>query len=45
MLKFKPNADLSWVRKHLIDLLDVEEQRVLAGVFERIIAHLRAQRF
>lgn len=30
------------VRKHLIDLLDVEEQRVLAGVFERVIAHLRS---
>ena len=30
------------VRKHLIDLLDEEEQRVLARVFTRVFAHLRA---
>lgn len=31
------------VRDHLVDLLSPEERRVLAGVFERVVDHLRGQ--
>lgn len=31
------------VREHLIDLIDSDEQRVLAEVFERVTAHLRSR--
>lgn len=30
------------VREHLVDLLSVEERRLLAGVFQRVVDHLRA---
>jgi DNA-binding MarR family transcriptional regulator len=31
------------VRDHLVDLLSAEERLVLAGVFERVVDHLRGQ--
>jgi DNA-binding MarR family transcriptional regulator len=31
------------VREHIVDLLEPEEQQVLASVFERVIAHLRRE--
>lgn len=31
------------VREHMIDLLDENEQRVLADVFERVMKHLRSE--
>lgn len=31
------------VREHLVDLIEPDEQRVLADVFERIITHLRSK--
>jgi DNA-binding MarR family transcriptional regulator len=30
------------VRDHLVDLLSVEERRLLAGIFQRVVDHLRA---
>jgi DNA-binding MarR family transcriptional regulator len=31
------------VRDHLVDLLSVDERRLLAGVFQRVVDHLRTQ--
>ncbi len=41
MLERAAPTHVAGVREHLVDLLDPEEQRVLGGIFERVVDRLR----
>lgn len=43
LLRRAAPTHLAGVREHMIDLLDPDEQRVVARVFQRVSAHLRSQ--
>jgi DNA-binding MarR family transcriptional regulator len=43
LLRTAAPTHVAGVREHIVDLLEPEEQQVLASVFERVIAHLRRE--